>query len=771
MFVTCGRFRFTSPFKIFTLSGYQMKKRILVLLLLFAMPVLVHSVTDEDIVIKKLLMKPIPFNERRNPAADSPYNAFDGDFKSAALYSDFSMELSKPVTIDTIKIMNGNTSSKEMFKKDNRIRDIEITLYTQEIKTDKKVPVKKNKKTVPAKRADKKRQTELNKDDSKNKPGKEKVKNDKTGDEKKEIKEKENKADKNDKEKEEKNEKEKKEDIEKNKKEEKTIVPEKVVNYDVFESPEIYDSEDIKLFFTATEAVSEPEKNTTTEIKTDKKESDGKQIKDRKQEKKITKKSKKKEKKLSGDKPVEKKSGSQKNDTVKSSSNKQSTQKETIPVKTKTGNTNIIEITDSNKSKQPSVPGKSETIINKSHKPEEENEVSEETKIKKILAGEDKTEKTSDKKSLADNKKTEKNKTGYKMTKKPVLKSDKKKTEKDFSKKKPVTGVKKKESSITKKPDVKNSVKIDKPISSDSQIKKDNKTAKPVNEKKENEKITDKIITEKKDDKKNDNIKGKNKKTAADSAKNDKKNNKEKKNSKKVITDKKKTEDVTVKKMSGVVRIENDNTGRVLIYTTLKDSMDFQSINLKGKYVVTKIDFRTRDDEYYKGIEQDRTSVAEIAFFNNGKRIPFQGIDSMKKTYMEKYSKSLSGSISGETFIMYEKNETILRMTFKKDGNIEFHDRYKCRKNGDADCTSVVMPDKWKITDGILYMRFNTIPFLKDNMFWRIWKYELDSQDDILNNSDFIEPPRWMKLYFKTDKGFADKYLDLIRSESSLWTD
>ncbi|PKL15356.1 MAG: hypothetical protein CVV49_21455 [Spirochaetae bacterium HGW-Spirochaetae-5] len=108
-----------------------MKKHLFIILLLFLMPALLHSVTDEGISIVKLSMEPIPFNERRDPVTDSPYNAFDGDLKSAALYSDFTMEFSKPVTIDQIKIINGNASDKSFFKKQNRERDIEITLCIQ----------------------------------------------------------------------------------------------------------------------------------------------------------------------------------------------------------------------------------------------------------------------------------------------------------------------------------------------------------------------------------------------------------------------------------------------------------------------------------------------------------------------------------------------------------------------------------------------------------------------------------------------------------------
>jgi hypothetical protein len=95
-------------------------------------------------------------------------------------------------------------------------------------------------------------------------------------------------------------------------------------------------------------------------------------------------------------------------------------------------------------------------------------------------------------------------------------------------------------------------------------------------------------------------------------------------------------------------------------------------------------------------------------------------------------------------------------MVFNEDGTMEFIDRYKCKNKGDSDCTATMMPAQWRITDGKLYMRYHTI--------WRLWKYELDSQSDIINYTDNSEPPRWMKIYLKSDNGFTDKYLDLVIS-------
>ena len=73
------------------------------------------------------------------------------------------------------------------------------------------------------------------------------------------------------------------------------------------------------------------------------------------------------------------------------------------------------------------------------------------------------------------------------------------------------------------------------------------------------------------------------------------------------------------------------------------------------------------------------------------------------------------------------------------------------------------MPDMWKVTDGKLLMRYHTL--------WRVWKYELDSQNDMLSDNEDQLPPRWMKLYFKSDTGFTDQYLELYRSEKGIWAE
>jgi len=678
-----------------------MKKNIFIILLLFSMQALVHSVTEEGITISKLSMKPVPFNERRDPVADSPYNAFDGDLKTAALYSDFMMEFSKPVTIDQIKIMNGNALSKDLFKKDNRERDIEITLYTVAVKPDKKAIEKKEKKVKPKKKDDKKI------------PLKDKEKKDKSSEaktEKDKIEKAKTEKDKTDKDKTEKD-KADKDKIEKDKiKKEKTdkesekLYPtEKAVNTDEYYTGNHYESDDVKLFFIASETAKEPVKN----------------------KEKVTNKN-----------VIE---------IIDSKNDKQKKKKDAVPVE--------------KKRKKPVKEVNSEAAKGQADK----------TEIKKTLAGEDKskknkTDKSSNKAPVSEKKKIE--------TKKPEKKKQSTQVVKKIEKKKPVdTAVKNKseKDKTLKKETDKNKIDIteskdktreNKLPEADKKISEGKKDVKPEIKKINNEQTAEsknkkaeadkKIEVTKKEEKEKE--KKKEKKKAA------------KKKEKKKIAEKKPAEDTTVKKMAGIVKIENDIDGRVMVYSSLKDTMEFQSIDLKGEYAVKKIAFRTRDDEYYMGTEPDRASITEISFLNNGKSIPVQGIQALKDAYVERYNKILTDSISGETFIMNENNDVILRMTFKKDGKIEFYDRFKCRKKGDADCTSVLMPDRWQVAGGKLTMRYHTI--------WRVWKYDLDSPYDMLSDkNDTGELSRFMKIYFKSENGFTDKYLDLVKSDKSIWAE
>ena len=700
-----------------------MKKHIFLIFLLLAIPALVFPVTDEGVTITKLSMEPVPFNERRDPAADSPYNAFDGDMKTAALYSDFTMEFSKPVTIDQIKIINGNASGKDFFKRDNRERDIEITLYTIAVKTDKTTE-KKTKKSKPVKSG---------KADDKKTPAKVKEEKGKT------------EPDKIDKEKTDKKDKEIK----------KIETPEKVVRSDEYESFEVYQQDGVKFFFTASETVTEPVKESAGDTKTVKttpaeKKADTKKTAVKKPEKKKEAKSKTAKKKESGKKtkPVK--------ETVKKSSPKAGTsaaqKKELAPDK------NIIEITDSKKDKPVSADDKKITEPEKKIIPEVQKKEMDETETRKALAAEDKTEKkktdkTAKKTSPQVIKKTAVKKPVKKTAAKTAAKSaDKNTAKKEAVKKAPAkTEPVKKESDKIEIIESKNKTEKQKlPVENKSDENK--QAAKPEIKKEDNKKAAVKPAVEKK--------KVPEKKAAKEIKK---ESAKKEKDVKKQAAEIKPVENVKVKKMTGVVRIDDDKAGRVLVYASLKDSMASQNIDLKGNYAVTKMDFRTRDDEYYSGSVPDRSGITEISFMNNGKRVAVQGIDAMKKSYIERYSKNLADSLSGETFIMYENNDVALRMTFRKDGRMEFFDRYKCSKKGDPDCTSLSMPDMWRITDGKLLMRYHTL--------WRVWKYELDSQNDMLSDNEQHEPPRWMKIYFKSDKGFTDKYLELYRSEKGVWAE
>ena len=615
------------------------------------MPALLHSVTDEGISIGKLSMEPVPFNERRDPVIDSPYNAFDGDLKSAALYSDFTMEFSKPVTIDQIKIMNGNALDKNLFKKQNRERDIEITLYTTAVKSDKKDSEKKkrpaSKKKVIKKLPEKKENTEIkDKSSPDNSDG---VKPAPDNEKKEEIK--------------------------------KPDTPEKVVYDDDREIFNEYKPEGVKFILTASDTVIE-----ITDSKKDK---------------------------MSNSDAIKKRIAEEaaKKSTIKDENENTAVQKELAGVDT-SGKVEPDKPVEKTALPDVKKPVKSEKKIQK-------NVPAKKTPVKKSTVK--KTEKKTEKKIV--NKTAAVKKTPAKKSVKPELARPavEKTEDKKITEKKPA---------VQKKAEAAKEVKR-------TEIKKDT-AAEVKQEKKTEEKKTEKKIEKKIEEKIEE------KKPPVESEK--------------VIPPVTVEEKVVVKKMTGVVRIEDDKNGRVLVYASLKDSMEYQSIDLKGEYAVAKIEFRTRDDEYYMGSEPDRSGITEIGFFNNGKRISFQGIDQSRKSYLERYNKTLSDSLSGQTFVILENNEIVLRAVFKKDGKIEFHDRFKCAKRGDPDCTSLAMPDAWRVEDGKLLMRYHTL--------WRVWKYELDSQIDMLDDTGEFYPPRWMKIYYKSDNGFTDKYLDLVRTDN-----
>ena len=709
------------------------------------MPALLYSVPDDGISILKLSMKPVPFNERRDPVADSPYNAFDGDLKTAALYSDFSIEFSKPVTIDRIRVMNGNTLNKDLFKKSNRERDIEITLYTVAPKTGEKTSAKKEKK-IKSKKTEKKSVQ---------------LKDEKTNDSKDiKIPDKKDKLEKDN---------SKNEPVEK-------------VSYSVeFEKYDEYQEDNIKLYMAASDTVIGPENKVISGkpniVKTDQEKKSKKTAKPDIKKNNIGNKSSKK-------KNGESKTENKKKKKVKTKADKKQIKKDkvtkkkksaAVPVKTaittgkdtsnvKSDDKNIIIITDSKKAekienvstdsekiKEPVKDIKSESEKNIVSGKEIKKESADESKSIPVEPGKDNSiqiepDKTVDRISLPELKKL------AKKTEIPVKKTGKKRTDKKVVKGKTKTDSSEKGKSADEKND-KNKIEIveSKNIkekvsipSAEKKIIPDKKISKTKNEKKDNEKLSDTKT---------------NKKEPLKIQEKKEKENKQVTGNQDVQISK---EDLTIKKMTGIVRIKNDSNGRVFVYTTLKDSMDFQNLNFNVSYSVTKINFRTRDDEYYHGSENDRASITEIQFSNKGKIIRFNGIDSLKKSYAERFNKTLTDAIAGETFIMYDNNETVLRMIFKKDGGIEFYDRFKCTKKGGADCTSVSMPDRWKVTDGKLLMRFNTL--------WRVWKYELDSQSDMLDEkNEQTNSSGWMKIYYRSENGFSDRYLDLVRSEKGIW--
>lgn len=549
-----------------------MKKRVIILFAVILSPLLLGSEPGSKFTISRLNMQSMPFNERRDPSSDSPFNAFDGDIKTSALYSDFTLEFSEPQIMNEIRIINGTAANKFLYKKYNRLRDIEITLYTLN-------PELKSTDLKSKKQTSKKAKTGI-KNSPHNKPEPEVNKTDKkktTPDNEKKINN-------------------------------KTVL--NIVPYP-----------DYKLYFTALQDDEKKYAQNTGVIKTDT-QSDNK------------------EQSIKQDK-TEIKSGS---------------------------DTKTIQASDKKLKNKPS----SDTKV----KPDLKNKIIKSEPGNKI-------------KNDNDKQKIDIRDTGNTKIKKTSISETKEKS-------KPDNVIQKNNSTSELKTETAKSVNV--------------KTAKKINK----------------------------------------------------PATKKSGKELTVKKMSGMIRPVNDRENRIFIYYTLKDITATQKIRLKKKFTVKKIGFRTRDNGFYTGVEHDRTTITEIGFYNNGKRVQIDGIDEMKKNYTEKYSNILLHSIDNKLFLLYNQNEVIMRMKFLNNGKIEYIDRYKCKTVKDNDCSLSLFPERWRIRDGKLYMRFRET--------WMLWKYELDSETDILD--PVIRQPdssRYLKLYYKTDNGFSEEYIYLMKSEEDVW--
>jgi hypothetical protein len=585
-----------------------MKKHALVIFTAILFPVLLYSVPDKKITIAKLSVKSMPFNERRDPVADSPYNAFDGDIRTAALYADFTIEFKEPAAMNEIKIINGSAGDKSLFKQNSRLRDIEITLYTDDISPEKKVPDKKvvKKKTKPAKKIPKipgKKETKKNPDKpDKKEPKSENKENTKAKD---------------------------------------------LIN---ISSDSFYDAN--AFIFAAVQEGDITKDNKASSPDTDKKNTGT--------------------------------SGKEKSPEQDNNNNK--------ITKTKPGD-KIKKVVNQ---KQPGSEKKAKKVNDKK------------TELKK-LDEKDKTGKL-------------KTKTDIRDEVKPVPRK-----ETDAEKKE-----QKKAESTGQKKDDSEKVKTGNKKTDSSEKKKDNTGKTPDSEsvKKEMKKPGDKKIS----------------KSVTKPLK--------KKTGKKPI------KQVPLKSTAGIFKPQNDRDGRVFIYHTLKDSMGPQSIKLKKSYNVSKILFRTRDNEFYYSKVKDRACIAEIGFYNKGKKIPIDGLDEMKKKYADKYNSALFNSINGAIFLLYNQNDIIMRVIFHRDGKIGFIDRYKCRNKNDKDCTSLLFPDRWRIRDGKLYMRFQEI--------WMLWKFELECPYDFINETQpGFEIPGYLKIYNKKGNDFTEDYLHLFRNSEN----
>jgi len=222
------------------------------------------------------------------------------------------------------------------------------------------------------------------------------------------------------------------------------------------------------------------------------------------------------------------------------------------------------------------------------------------------------------------------------------------------------------------------------------------------------------------------------------------------------------TGEIPFKKMEGITKIENDSEGRVIINVSLKDVNREQSIKLGGVYSISAFEIRKRDDYNYIGSNSDQPYLSSISLFYKSKRLIFQGLDPLKKEYEQKFVKSLELSIADKVFSAFENDKEVTRVFFKKNGQIEIRDRFKCTKKNDIDCTSSFMPDMWIIRNGRLYMRYKNE--------WIPWKFELEYTPEIMNGAESESDSRqWLKLYYKNETGFSENYLYFEKSKDQEW--
>lgn len=221
-------------------------------------------------------------------------------------------------------------------------------------------------------------------------------------------------------------------------------------------------------------------------------------------------------------------------------------------------------------------------------------------------------------------------------------------------------------------------------------------------------------------------------------------------------------DDIPFKKMEGLTRIENDSEGRVIINVSLKDIPREQSIKFGSVYTIAAMEIRKRDDSNYAGSSSELPYISGINFYNKGKQLTFQGLEPLKKGYEERFVKALDASIADKIYSAFDQDKELTRVFFKKNGKIEYRDRYKCLKKNDPDCTSAAMPDMWMIRDGRLYMRF-----MND---WIPWKYELEYTPEFMNGAESESDSRqWLKLYYKKGSGFSENFLYLEKSDTQRW--
>jgi len=177
---------------------------------------------------------------------------------------------------------------------------------------------------------------------------------------------------------------------------------------------------------------------------------------------------------------------------------------------------------------------------------------------------------------------------------------------------------------------------------------------------------------------------------------------------------------------------------------SFQDIKEFQSVKLSKMYSAKQVRFIT--EEIFKGTKYNDTCITELEFYNKSQKIDIMHVPRLKKAYITKIGRDITAAFSDKTYTFDTEgwNDTV---DLSKDGSIKYHqsDSY-----GDPPINEI-MPDKWKMENSRLYMRFNSK--------WILYNYaivesnvEVRSVWNIIlftDLNDYIPENHPYKLYFK----------------------